>query len=333
MADLVPTVNSSKIGDTLAAGYYAGTGDPVGTYATHLGGNEFPDAKTDFNNITNGNMATKAGLGQYHPSQPGLDETAFTNNQGLQARLGALATQQQNANTQAPPQMQAATVGPAAQLSPDQQQFRNQQQSLANALQLQANGQGPSLAGQQLAQARDQQIQTAMGLAASQRGLTAGQGLRSIADQTAQANQFAAQQSAQARIAEQLAARQQLSGVLDTARTGDINVAGQNAGLQQQTSLQQALLNQQAAANNQQASLSQTGLNDNFINALNQQMNGLTAQQQKNLMDLQAMKYGGQIQQQGIAQTSFDNRNKNIGGFLGGAGEGIASIGAMVAAA
>ncbi len=335
-----------------AVGAY--TGDPAGYLVNKQAISHNGDLNAAMNDQwgahnTNTANADKMGLGSYHPNQPQLDETAYTDTTRSDARQNALGAQLAAIQGRQAPTMNAANVGPAsqmnaAQLSDQQNQFRQGQVSLAGALQQQAAGQGPSVAQAQLNQARDQQIQTAMGLASSQRGLTAGQGLRSIADQTASANRFAGAEAARQRIVEQMSAQQQLGGLYDSARGADINFASQNAGLQQQSglanqsannqmSLQQALFNQQANTNNQAAMLQQSGMNDNFANALNQQMNGLSSDDQKRLMDLQAMKYGGQITQKGYEQQSFDQRNKNMAGFMGGLGQGIMALGSGAAAA
>lgn len=174
------------------------------------------------------------------------------------AKLGPAAT------------MSAATVAPttnaqAASIDQSQQaQFRAGQSGLAAQLQAQAAGQGPSLAQSQLQQGTNRNIAQAMALAASQRGSTAGQGLRQIAQQTTAANQQAAQQSADLRMQEQMAARQQLAGVLGQGREADIGLAASQAQLQQQAALQnadaantaglaQAQLAQQASMSNQDA--------------------------------------------------------------------------------
>jgi len=124
-----------------------------------------------------------------------------------------------------------------------QQQVRGRQMSLADALAAQAAGEGPSLAARQLEEATGQNIAQSMALAASQRGATAGQGLRQIAQATQSAQQQAARDAATMRIQEQLAAREQLGGVLSGTRAQDIGLSQSQAQLQQQ----RALADQQAA--------------------------------------------------------------------------------------
>lgn len=356
-------------------------------------------------NIKSGAFGEKVGLGKYKPEDIAIDESAFKDTSrstslidelnkqraaaversaptATAAKLGA-ANDYAGANIGAvtnatPAQIAAAKEMSAAQMSKAHEEFRGRQLGLADALQQQAAGQGPSLAQTQLDQARNQQIQTAMALAASQRGLTAGQGLRSIADQTAQAQQFAASEAAKQRIAEQLAAREQLSGVLQGARAADISVAGTQAGLEQQgtlanqaavnqraiaqggleqqsilqnaaaandISIQQAILQQQAglasqkakndfliqqgifdqqtALGNLGAEIEQRGLNQNFINALNEQIGGLTMGQQASLQELERLKMAKALEQQGLAAGAYKDWSGRMTGFLGGLGDSL----------
>lgn len=333
--------------------------------------------QTGADKVFGGEAASKAGLGRYKAEPITFDESPFLQNKAEIDQIMELRRQlaqtegRQAQQVQAPTlanalAMQAAQVGnaqtaQAAQLNQAQQnQVRGQQMGLVEALQQQAAGQGPSLAQNQLNQARDQQIQTAMALAASQRGLTAGQGLRSIADQTAQAQQFAASEAARARIAEQLAAREQLAGVLQGTRAADIGVASQQAGLEQQANLanqaaqnqfalqqaafgqeaaarnqaaqnqfalQQAGMTQQAALANQQAGLQQQGLNQSFINALNQQIGALDIGQQQKAADLERLKIDMALKQQGLEAGAYGDWQNRTTGFI----SGLAQAGATMA--
>lgn len=155
-------------------------------------------------------------------------------------------------------QFEAATIDPVQQA-----QFREKQMQLANALQLQANGQGPSLAALQLKDAMNRNI-------AGLRGSLAGTGTpralaaRILAQQYGQASQQTAMQAAQARILEQQNAQQQLAALAASGREADIGLATNQAGLTQQAAAanaaavnavgtQQANLTQQAGLANQAA--------------------------------------------------------------------------------
>jgi len=115
----------------------------------------------------------------------------------------------------------------------------NNQNALARALLAQSQGQGPSLAQMQLQDATNRNIQQGAGLISSQKGINPALAARLIANQSANANQQAAGQSAQARLAEQMQAQQQLQGLYG-------QIAGQE--INQNQLYQQALANQ-----NQQA--------------------------------------------------------------------------------
>lgn len=362
-------------------------GSGLGTTATTGLGGGFVDALSGASSglkkagdyVFGGELAGKMGLGKYKPGAITPDAGAFTDRTLADQQKAELEAQREAAKTKTFDKVSAATLGKsenmtpaqlaeaerisAAQISPEQQaQIRARQMSLADALTAQAAGQGPSLAGRQLADARNQQIQTAMALAASQRGLTAGQGLRSIADQTTAANQFAASEAAKQRIAEQLSAREQLAGVLSGARTQDIGLATSQAGLAQQAAmanqaaannaaqfqatldqqasaanmqsqnqfaLQQAALNQQANLANQSAGLQQQQINQNYINALNQQILGVDQNAQNNLMDLERLRAQIAIGQQGLEAGAFDEYQKRLGNAVSGIGQFGASSSGM----
>lgn len=125
------------------------------------------------------------------------------------------------------------------------QEFRTGQQQLISQLQAQAAGRGPSLAGMQAQQAADQGMAQQLSMAAG-----AGPGNEAIMARQAMQNnagitQGNAMTAAQARMAEQMGARQQLAGVLGQARGMDINNEQFNAGNYNQRQYGQAQLNQQ----------------------------------------------------------------------------------------
>jgi len=134
-------------------------------------------------------------------------------------------------------QLGAAAQATAAQLNSQDAQFRNNQVALSNQLTNQMNGQGPSLAGNQYQEAQERNLAGQMGAAAALGGRNAGLQQRQLAMSAAQQGQATARDVANIRTQEQLAATQQLAGVSAQGRDQDINLASQNAQLQQQAAL------------------------------------------------------------------------------------------------
>lgn len=140
----------------------------------------------------------------------------------------------------------------ANQAVKQQQQARAGQSSLVQQLQRQAAGKGPSLAQAQLKAAGDRSLAQQLAAAAAQRGGNQAALQRTLArSQQAQGAELA-QQSAQARIQEQLNAQQQLGSALQAQRGQDLSAltAGQQqslAGIGQSQQIRQA--QQQARAN------------------------------------------------------------------------------------
>lgn len=112
----------------------------------------------------------------------------------------------------------------------NQQNVFGQQQQLANALQMQAQGQGPSPALMQLNQATGQNVSNQAALMAGQRGSNSNVGLiaRQAAQQGAGIQQQAAGQAAILQAQQQLAAQQQLQA----QQAGMQQVAGQQVANQ-----------------------------------------------------------------------------------------------------
>lgn len=108
-----------------------------------------------------------------------------------------------------------------------QNQFRDDQRTLATLLAQQANGLGPSLAQNQLQSAGDQNMRQAMALQASQRGPQSAGSFLNIANRQSQIGSQLGQDSANLRLQEQMAARNQLASLLGGARGQDIGFAGQ----------------------------------------------------------------------------------------------------------
>lgn len=292
-------------------------------------------------------LAPKVGLGQYKP-----DESAYGQSQSAQDMAKAAAAGQSASSGRAavtspivyrPATASSVDLGAGgttqvASVDPAQQeQWRAQQLGLAQQLTDQGNGIGPSLAQSQLQQGRDLNIANAMALGASQRGLTAGQGLRNIADQTVNANQQAAQQAATLRLQEQLSARDQLSGVLSGARSQDIGLATTNAGFAQQGALQDSGFRQNAAMQNAAGltsvaqsnaagqlgaatatgsqALQQQAQNDAMVRAYMEQGTTLEVAKMKAAQDLEALK-----------SSNYNANQQRISGILGGAGQAVATI-------
>lgn len=127
----------------------------------------------------------------------------------------------------------------------DDLQFRQGQMALMQQLQEAAAGRGPSIAAQQLKQGMDRNNAQALGMAATMGGNPA-LAARNAALGAAQANQATNRDAAMARLQEQLSARDQLGGVLNSARGQDMTIAANQAQLDQQAALaNQGAYNQQ----------------------------------------------------------------------------------------
>jgi hypothetical protein len=141
---------------------------------------------------------------------------------------GERVTAQQIARTQLGPMQTytGTTIDPTQQAA-----FRNQQMALVNALNMQASGQGPSLAQAQLQQANEAAVASQMAQAASQRGINPALASRAAAQNIGNIQAQNAQESAKLRLAEQLQARQLLGQVTEGARGQDIGLATSQAQL------------------------------------------------------------------------------------------------------
>lgn len=135
-------------------------------------------------------------------------------------------------------------------LTPQAQQAANQQAALAQQLSMQASGQGPNPAQNQLNQATGQNVANQAALMAGQRGASSNVGLlaRQAAQQGADTQQQAAGQAATLGAQQQIAAQQQLASLSgqQISQTGQA-IANQSSAQQaEQNILQQA----NTAANN-----------------------------------------------------------------------------------
>lgn len=117
----------------------------------------------------------------------------------------------------------------AAGYAPDET-FRQYQMGLAQQLQAQARGEGPSLAQMQLAQATDRSLQQALGAARSGLGSNPALAARTAALQASGTMGNAAAESAMLRLQEQRQAQNALAGLSQQARGMDIDTAQQRAG-------------------------------------------------------------------------------------------------------
>ena len=178
-------------------------------------------------------------------------------------------------------QMGPVDIGAAAQsagMDPAQQaEFRKRQLALGDALMAQSMGQGPSVAGSQLQQSTDMNLQAALAQAASSRGGSLGAAQYQLGNARANIQQQAAQQLAQTRIQEQMAARSQLGDVLNSGRGGDLSVAGMNqqnnqfnAGQTNQQSQVQGGLNQATGQANLNANVQQEQFKQDMLTKLTQ---------------------------------------------------------------
>lgn len=333
--------------------------DPKGTVNETLGHGKTSVNKVNTSITGDRDDAGNFGLGQYKGKEVDINDSAFNDTSANKARQDAFAAQLAASQGRERPGVTAAQIGTAAQaqaaqaqgatIDPSQQaQFRAGQTSLAAALQAQAAGQGPSLAQSQLQSATDRNIAQSMALAASQRGVGAGQGLRSIQQNAAMANQQAARQSAEIRAQEQMAAQQQLAGVLQGARQQDIGLATDQAGLtqqanltnaqlQQQTSLanmdaqnqnmiNQAQLVQQARMADQQGALQTMALNDAQARFYNQGMLDIDQQNQAAAMALEQLKVSQQAGLNQVNQVGYQNASEARGGFVKAIGSAAAMM-------
>lgn len=163
--------------------------------------------------------------------------------------------------------MQAAQAGQNYIDRAQDQQFRQSQLGLANALADQAEGRGPSLAGNQIREATDRTVAQQMAVAASQRGATnASLAQRNLANQAIAANQQAGRDAGQVRLQEQMAARQALGSVLGGARSQDIGVNTDQARMLQELGITNAGMLQQSGAQNAQLAQAMTLANQGSIN-------------------------------------------------------------------
>jgi hypothetical protein len=285
------------------------------------------------------------GVGQYKADPYKFDESAFLDSRRLDDRQDALErklgrVEARKSDSISPAQIAAMNQVSGAKINTaPQDQVRSQQMALISALQAQAAGNGPSLAQTQLRSATDANIAQAMALAASQRGGSAGGlGLRQINQQTSNLNQQAATQSALLRAQEQMAAQQQLAGVLDTTRGADIGLATNQASFNQQASLsnQQALnqaklaqaqLTQQARQSNLEADMQQRALNDAQARFYDQNIIAMDQDAQQRAMLLEQLRAQQHSGIAGVNADAYQAAGKSRAEMASGMGSAMAKAG------
>ena len=142
------------------------------------------------------------------------------------------------------------------------------QNALTSNLQATANGQGPSVAQEQLRQATAANINQQMSAAQSAHGAARLAALRGATWNNAQTQQTANSQASGLRAQEIATAQGQLGNNLGMARGQDITTAGQNASLAQNTGMLNSGYQQQANITN-----AQLGQQADIWNAGNQTQN------------------------------------------------------------
>lgn len=226
-----------------------------------------------------------------------------------------------------------------------QNQFRDQQMTLAQSLAQQAAGQGPSLAGQMLRQGAEANTAATFAQLASQRGGPSAMGARSAMQNASQIQAQTSRDAANARIQEQLAAREQLAGVLNTGRQGDISLATSQAQMQQEANMTaykgqlekaiaQGQLDQQTASQMFQAAQEKAKQNVQMQMQFEQlkaqyAAMGLDAQRANQLaaLEVQRMQQGQVAAENANTMSAHAGNQAMIGGILGaGATLGAAGI-------
>lgn len=167
------------------------------------------------------------------------------------------------------PQAQAAQLGQAATIAQGPQgQTRGQMQTLADQLASVSSGQskgaGELAVGRQAQQAAAQQFAAAR----MARGANAGIMARAASRQLGDIGTNAAGMASQSALQDQANARGQLGGVLSGMRGQDLDLATQQAQLDQQRMLQQGQFGQQTNLANQAAELQNRQQNDAYSSGM-----------------------------------------------------------------
>lgn len=251
------------------------------------------------------------GHNDFHASQYNVNGNAYVdpNAYANKVKLDALNAQRQGMVT---PQAANATSDLA-----NAGQDRGQQQSLIQALQAQAAGQGPSLAQMQMQRGLSQAIAAQHAQAASARGISPGMAQRLASQGSAQLAGQAANDAAMLRMQEQMQAQGQLGGALQGMRGQDIGLAQNN----QNFNLANAGLRIQDQGQ-------KDDLMKHFTDAgLGIDAQGFAAQQAGDLAQQNAYNTAMGINS-GVAAGNAAGQQNLIGGLLGAGGAlGAAAIG------
>lgn len=295
------------VGGAISAGYQA-MGKEDKKNLDQLSGGWIGDMADNFGIEGIKNAAGSAAPKVYKPggyeinSAPFNEKTDLSNHAGNWMGVSSgLHDDKEAASGRLPPGMDTS----------QQAHFRAGQTNLAQQLAEQAAGRGPSLASLQMKQNTDDAIRSAMAMAASGRSGTAGGRLKQAQDQASMLQQQGARDSAALRIQEQMAARQQLGGLLGQGRQQDIGIATQDLG----------------------AALQQTGMNDSYGLGLGQLGLGYdklgldaTTYGTESLQELEKLKLQKYIAEEQAKAASIASANQAQGGMLSAAGGLISGI-------
>ncbi len=285
------------------------------------------------------------GTGMFQPESYGTGREAFYGHQGLdnlgqsfKDKVNELAGRQAFLadNTSLDPASLAAAARINTQMSG---QVRGQQMGLAQMLTAAAQGNGPSVAQNQLRQATDRNLSQALALAATNptsRSL-GGLGLRQLRQQQSGLNQQAASDAAILRAQEQMAARDALAGVLSGLRASDIGLETGQAGLEQQATLanqaaenafrqKQADLAQQTALANQAARISNRSQADEQTQAYNQALQDVINRAADQEMAYEKLRTDQKLEEERLRQAAFSDAAKLRAGIASNIGQGIATV-------
>lgn len=192
--------------------------------------NDQQDASNNLNSLSN----------FYAAGRTSPQATGATVDQSLGQLASSTSTNQRQVNVGPMAQSQGATLGSAAQAAntnidtSDEQQLRDIQVKQANRLDATASGTGPSLADAILQKGQDQALANQISGAQASRGFSNVGGLqKNLANTAALGEANASGAAAQSKVAEQQNAESQLNSSVSGARSLDIGVAGQQAGLTQ----------------------------------------------------------------------------------------------------
>lgn len=173
--------------------------------------------------------------------------------------------QMQGAQGRPAPTAAAYQLGQAAQLNGSpQDQWRSQQMGLASQMSAVASGQQMGAGEMAVRRQAAQQAAHLAGQTNMARGANAGIMARAAARGLGDLGVNAAGAAGQSALQDQSAARAGLGSLLGQGRGQDMDMASQNAQLQQQQMLQQGQFGQQTNMANQAAALQQRGMNDQY---------------------------------------------------------------------